>query len=76
MKLVTTTFAILAATAFGASAMTYSTVAHELKFQGYNAEVVDSLTVEQLSKISNALHSGSDSDARGAVASLIRQFAG
>ena len=77
MKLIATTTALIAATAFSAAAMTSDAIVKaEVKGLGYDAETVNALTSEQLEEISGVLHNGSDSDARAAVRSLINKFEG
>lgn len=71
----TTAAAVFLATAITASAMgTNTIVQNEIIGFGYDAEIVKSLTDAQLSTLSQALHSGEDSEARGAVRSLMLNF--
>lgn len=74
MKNLFATAAVLVATSVAASAMTSEAlIKNEVKFLGFNAEVVESLSAEQIEQISRVIH---NDNARGAVASLLVQFEG
>lgn len=73
MKTLATTAAILVATAISASAMTsHAIIKGEVEALGYSAEVTENLSDAQIEKLSSALYSGSHSDVRAAVNSIIR----
>ena len=66
---------VLVGTVSSAFAMDFDSAAQkELLSLGYSNEVVSQLTSAELSTITATLHSGSDSDARQGVRSLIHSF--
>ena len=73
MKLFTATAAVLAATTIAATAMTdTSALKNQVQFMGFNADAVDTLSEAEIVRLQVALHGGSDSDIRGAVASILK----
>ena len=77
MKLIATTTALIAATAFSAAAMTSDAIVKaEVKGMGFDSATANALSAEQLEEIAGVLYNGSDADARQAVRGLINKFEG
>lgn len=76
-RTITTAVAVLFATAISASAMTDGAITKgEIASLGYSSEAIQALTVDQVKRLSIALHNGEDSDIRSDVRGLMNKFAG